>query len=125
MPSILLVDDSPVALRALNQRLAAEGFEVREASSAAAARNLDGATLGRLLVAILDLQLGDGDGTDLAANLLARRPSLPIAFFTTGATPSLVESARGRGPVFLKPDMTPLVQWVKRALRPSQPPPTK
>lgn len=125
MPSILLVDDSPVALRALTQRLTAEGFEVREALSVAAARNLDGATLGRLLVAILDLQLGDGDGTDLAANLVARRPSLPIAFFTSGATPSLVESARGRGPVFLKPDMTPLVQWVKRALRPSQPPPTK
>jgi DNA-binding NtrC family response regulator len=124
MPSILLVDDSPVALRALAQRLASEGFEVREALSAAAARNLDSATLGRLQCAILDLQLADGDGTDLAASLAGRRPSLPIAFFTAGATPSLVECARGRGPVFLKPDVTPVLQWVKRTLRSSQPPPS-
>jgi CheY-like chemotaxis protein len=123
MPSILLVDDSPVALRALAQRLTSEGFEVREALSVAAARSLDATTIGRLFCAILDLQLADGDGTDLAANLLGRRPFLPVAFFTMGATPSLVESARGRGPVFLKPDVTPVIQWVKRTLRPSQPPP--
>jgi CheY-like chemotaxis protein len=123
MPSILLVDDSPVALRALAQRLTSEGFDVREALSAAAVRKLDGPTLARLHCAVLDLQLADGDGTDLAAALMGRRPSLPIAFFTAGATPSLVECARGRGPVFLKPDVTPVVQWVKRTLRASQPPP--
>ena len=123
MPIILLVDDSPVALRALAQRLTSEGFEVREALSAAAARNLDGSALGRLQCAILDLQLADGDGTDLAAALMGRRPSLPVAFFSAGATPSLVECARGRGPVFLKPDVAPVIQWVKRTLRSSQPPP--
>lgn len=101
-----------------------EGFEVREALSAASARSLDATALGRLHCAILDLQLADGDGTDLAAVLMNRRPSLPVAFFTAGATPSLVECARGRGPVFLKPDVSPVIQWVKRTLRSSQPPPS-
>jgi CheY-like chemotaxis protein len=124
MPTVLLVDDSPVARRAVSARLSSQGFEVREASSAQAARALD---LSSLTCAVLDLQLSDGDGTDLAASLLSRRPGLPLAFFTAGAIPSLVESARCRGPVFLKPDVGPLLSWITRLARPSpsQPPPTK
>lgn len=81
--------------------------------------------LAGLACAVLELDLGDGDGTDLAASLLAKRPSLPIAFFTAGASPSLVESARARGPVFLRQELGSLVAWVKRAQRVSYPPPTK
>ena len=88
----------------------------------AAARKVDFALLG---CAIVDLELPDGDGTDLARTLLEKRPNLPIAFFTQGTAPSLVEGARSRGPVFLKPDVNPLLAWVKRTTRPSQPPPTK
>lgn len=95
---------------------------MKEAGSAQAARSVDPVTLA---CAILDLQLLDGDGTDVAAALVCRRPALAIAFFTSGAVPSLVESARCRGQVFLKPDLAPLVAWVKRTTRPSQPPPTK
>ncbi len=122
MPTVLLVDDSPVARRALGARLSSQGFEVREAASAQAARALD---LGSITCAVLDLQLADGDGTDLATSLLSRRPGLPLAFFTAGGIPSLVESARCRGPVFLKPDLAPLLSWIGRLVRPSQPPPTK
>jgi DNA-binding response OmpR family regulator len=122
MRTVLLVDDSAVARRVLARRLEAEGFQVIEASSAAMARKVDAASLG---CAIVDLELPDGDGTDLARALAERRPALPIAFFTMGAAPSLVEGARARGPVFLKPDVNPLVAWVKRTVRPSQPPPTK
>ena len=39
--------------------------------------------------------------------------------------PALVESARCRGPVFLKPDVDGLLAWVRRMLRSTQPPPTK
>ena len=76
-------------------------------------------------IAWVDLELADGDGTDLADALLARRTTLPLAFFTTGASPALVQSARACGPVFVKPDVEPLLAWVKRTLRPSQPPPTQ
>jgi DNA-binding response OmpR family regulator len=123
MPTVLLVDDSAVARRALCARLVSQGFEVREAASVQAARAIE---LTAVTCAILDLQLGDGDGTDLAAAIHAKRPGLPLAFFTAGAIPSLVETARGRGPVFLKPDLGPLLTWIGRFVRPgSQPPPTK
>jgi DNA-binding NtrC family response regulator len=123
--TVLVVDDSAVARRALAGRLAAEGYATREVGSVQTGRGLDCAALAGLSCAVLDLDLGDGDGTDLAAALLAKRPTLPIAFFTTGTTPSLVEAARARGPVFLKPDVASVVAWVKRAQRSSYPPPTK
>ena len=88
----------------------------------AAARKVDFTSLA---CAVLDLELGDGNGTELARALLEKRPALPIAFFTTGTTQSLVEGARSRGPVFIKPDHNPVLLWVKRTTRPSQPPPTK
>jgi DNA-binding response OmpR family regulator len=122
MRTVLLVDDSAVARRVLARRLEAEGFLVCEASSMATARRVDCASLG---CAIVDLELADGDGTDLATSLRERRPALPIAFFTMGTAPSLVEGARARGPVFLKPDVNPVIAWVRRTTRPSQPPPTK
>jgi CheY-like chemotaxis protein len=122
MRTVLLVDDSAVARRVLARRLEAEGFLVTEASSMAMARKVDFATLG---CAIIDLELPDGDGTDLARLLLEKRPALSVAFFTMGTAPSLMEGARSRGPVFLKPDVNPVLAWVKRTTRPSQPPPTK
>lgn len=88
----------------------------------AAARKIDVATLG---CAIIDLELPDGDGTDLVRYFHQKRPGLPVAFFTMGTAPSLVEGARAQGLVFIKPDLTPVVTWVKRTTRPSQPPPTK
>ncbi len=122
MRTVLLVDDSAVVRRVLARRLEAEGFQVCEASSMAMARKVDFATLG---CAIIDLELPDGDGTDLARLLLEKRPALSVAFFTMGTAPSLMEGARSRGPVFLKPDVNPVLAWVKRTTRPSQPPPTK
>jgi len=116
-----------VARRVLADRLTAEGYAVREVGSVQGGRGLDATALAGLACALLDLELGDGDGTDLAASLLAKRPSLPIAFLSAGARPSLVESARARGPVFVEPDLSALVAWVKRAQRTitSYPPPTK
>jgi DNA-binding response OmpR family regulator len=122
MRTVLLVDDSAVARRVLARRLEADGFHVTEAASLSMARKVDLATLG---CAIVDLELPDGDGTDLARSLQERRPGLAVAFYTMGTAPSLVEGARARGTVFLKPDLNPITAWVKRTMRPSQPPPTK
>jgi CheY-like chemotaxis protein len=119
MRAVLLVDDSPVARRVLAQRLVSEGFDVREESSAANAIRAD---ISVLSCAILDLDLADGKGTDIAVALLDRRASLPIAFFTASASPSLLEAARTHGPVFEKPDVDAIVGWANRA---AQPPPTK
>jgi DNA-binding response OmpR family regulator len=119
MPTVLLVDDSPVVRTAVARRLVAEGFDVRQESSAAGGRDADP---GALACAVVDLELGDGDGSDVAAELVRKRAALPVAFFTAGASPSQLERARAQGAVFEKPDLEALVAWVKRA---AQPPPTK
>jgi CheY-like chemotaxis protein len=117
MPTVLLVDDSPVVRRVLARRLSTEGFDVREEASATAARALE---TGDLACAVIDIELPDGSGVDLAAELLARCATLPVAFFTASADTSAIDSGRLYGPVFVKPDVEALVAWAKR-----QPPPTK
>jgi CheY-like chemotaxis protein len=117
MYTILLVDDSPVTLRVLADRLTRAGLGVREEPSAAAARAVDP---GALSCAVLDIELPDGCGTELAAELRARSPSLPVAFFTSSEPGTAIDRARAHGPVFSKPDLDALIAWVTR-----QPPPTK
>ncbi|MGA7124486.1 MAG: response regulator [Polyangiaceae bacterium] len=117
--TVLLVDDSAVARRAVTKRLESEGFRVEEESSLAAAKTAD---VRGLTCAILDVELADGTGIDLAAVMRGKLGSLPIAFFTAGAAPALLERAHSLGPVFRKPHLDELVAWAKRA---GQPPPTK
>ncbi len=122
MPAILLVDDSAVARRAVARRLSVEGFEVREAGSAAEARAVP---LNGLCCAIIDVELPDGDGPELAAELEIRSPGLPVAFFTAGASAELVARAQARAPVFAKPLLDPLIAWAVARRPQAQPPPTK
>jgi CheY-like chemotaxis protein len=119
MPTALLVDDSPVVRRVLTQRLEEAGFEVRAEASAADARAVDATTLA---CAVVDIELPDGSGADLAGELLQRCPSLPVAFFTAGASPAVLAHARTHGPVFTKPDVDDLMDWIAAL---GQPPPTK
>jgi DNA-binding NtrC family response regulator len=121
MPTVLLVDDSSVARLAVARRLEDEGLDVRTACSAAEARAVDVATCD---CAIIDVDLEDTSGPDLATELRGMSPSLPVAFFTAGATDELVERSQVQGPVFTKPDLEPLVAWAQAASR-GQPPPTK
>jgi two-component system OmpR family response regulator len=122
MATVLLVDDSPVAQHVLAGRLRAVGFDVRLASSVAGARS---AGTGACCCAVVDLELPDGDGVALAEALQGTHSALPVAFFTAGAEPTLVEQARARGPVFAKPNADAVVAWAIATRRPSQPPPTK
>jgi FixJ family two-component response regulator len=89
-------------------RLRAAGFEVHLESSVAGARDADAAAC---CCAVLDLELPDGDGVALAEALRLANESLPVAFFTAGADPSIVAQAREQGPVFAKPDADAVVAW--------------
>ena len=130
MAIVLLVDDSQVALRVLGQRLAAAGFDVLKEWTAAAARSVDAK---KLACAIFDLELADGEGPALASELRVASPALPVAFFTAGASASLLERARAYGPIFAKTEVEGLVQWVRNVARVGavielgkpHPPPTK
>ena len=108
---MLIVDDSEVARRALANRLRAAGLAVVELASAGtgAAASLDG-----IACVVLDLELGDGDGVNVARALRSRDARIPIAFFTGAATSSLATRAKTYGPVFAKPEDLELVaDWAK------------
>jgi two-component system cell cycle sensor histidine kinase/response regulator CckA len=122
MPTVLLVDDSPAARHAIAKRLQAAGFDVHEVGSATDARTLD---LDPFACAVVDVELADGDGPSLAVELHAKRPELPVAFFTSSSSPDVHERAHGQGPVFTKPNLDPLLAWAKRESYSTQPPPTK
>lgn len=96
---VLFVDDSPVARATTRKLIAEKGLDVTVCSSLAEARQVDPTTLG---AALLDLEVGEERGTDLATALRTRKPTLPIAFLTAAAKGELYESAQTFGPVFNK-----------------------
>jgi CheY-like chemotaxis protein len=118
MPSVLLVDDSPLTRRVLTRRLLEAGFDVRAEATLAAARDADPSAF---TCAVLDLELPDGFGCDLADALRRRHPRIRLAFFTAGAPEDALARARAHGPVFHKPQVDAVVAWVTAR----HPPPTK
>jgi len=110
-PAVLVVDDSAVARLTIARRLRAEGFEVVEHASVTLP---DEEALARLTCALLDLDLGADDGTDLARELRVRRPELPIAFFSGSSSDALLQRARALGSVFTKPgEIEAAVAWAR------------
>lgn len=78
--SILVVDDDETTLSFLTPLLRDDGYEVREATTLAAAR----AALSRheAEVVILDVQLPDGYGPDLLARLTQEQPQVQVIVVT-------------------------------------------
>lgn len=108
---MLVADDSPVVRAALRRALAAAGFEALEAGSLEEARAIDAS---QLFAAVLDLDLGDGTGLDVARALSAAHPSLPYVFFSSGDDPPLTAEARSQAHVFIKPrELDRVVAWLQ------------
>jgi DNA-binding response OmpR family regulator len=115
MVAVLLVDDSAVVRAAGEQRLRALGFDVTVVGSSREARAVDAARFG---AALLDLDLGDGSGVDVARALRAASPTLPIAFLTASEAGASLADAAHFGPVFSKASgVEGAMEWVKGAAR--------
>jgi CheY-like chemotaxis protein len=112
---VLIADDSPVARVTVARRVRAAGREVVEHDSVASASTVDPSTLS---CALLDFDLGDGFGVDVAAHLRASCSELPIAFFTSTGPSEVAEQTSPFGPVFAKPDeLDAAIDWVERNSR--------
>jgi CheY-like chemotaxis protein len=110
MGRVLVADDSPLVRAAIVRRIRDTGREPIEADSVAATANVDATALS---CALLDLDLGDGWGTDVAERLRSSAAALPIAFFTSEQGGERVERAKAFGPVFAKPEeIDGAVEWV-------------
>jgi CheY-like chemotaxis protein len=110
MAPVLFVDDSAVARARATKLLKEHGLEVTVLGGASEAKNVDPSAF---VAALLDLELGDGLGTDIARALRARKPGLPIAFLTSSDESAAKDEARGFGPVFSKSEeVEEAVAWV-------------
>ena len=95
---LLVVEDDVTVARALSRTLARAGFTVAIARSCAAARAL----AQRFDFAIFDLDLPDGNGVDLARELIAGGRVPSVVFFTGSSDTALLARARRIGTVFIK-----------------------
>ncbi len=112
---VLIADDSAVARATVARRVRAAGFEVVEHDSVASASTVDASTI---TCALLDFELGDGFGVDVAARLRLEESGLPIAFFTSSGPSDVAERTSPYGPVFTKPDeLDAAIEWVTRHCR--------
>ena len=110
----LVVDDSPLVRRRVTVALARIGFAIVEAGSFAEAAAID--PMG-FTCALLDLDLGDGNGADLAEIYRGKAPELPIAFFSSETSGIIWTKAQTYGMAFTKPDgLESAVAWAKALL---------
>ncbi|MFN7954430.1 MAG: sigma-54 dependent transcriptional regulator [bacterium] len=92
---ILVVDDEPSVRGIVAQYLAARGFEVLEAASCGAARELQ--ATWRPDAATIDYMLPDGNALDLLVALRETDPALPVVVMTGHATIDLAVRAIQQG----------------------------
>jgi len=95
---LLVVEDDVTVARALSRTLARRGYSVATARSCSAARSLPRS----FDFAVLDLDLPDGNGVDLARSLLDSEQASSVMFFTGSSDPLLLARARALGPVLMK-----------------------
>jgi CheY-like chemotaxis protein len=106
---ILLVDDSAYVRARLTGALRARGLEPCAVATRAEALACDIASFD---AAVLDVELGEESGVELARELLERAP-LRVAFMTANVAAAQEQSAGTLGPVFTKDwDLAPLLGWL-------------
>ena len=113
-PRLLVVEDDVTVARALSRTLARRGFSVAIARSCTAARSLTQS----FDFAILDLDLPDGNGVDLARTLMDCERVPSVLFFTGSRDPALLARARALGPVLIKTSGSGEVLSILRHLMP-------
>lgn len=107
---VLLVDDHDVFVESLAFVLGADDRfgEARVARSLAQARELLAGPELAVDVAVVDVALPDGDGTDLVEPLLEARPGTRVLVLTAHPRPEVVARARRAGAVGVLPKGTGL-----------------
>jgi two-component system repressor protein LuxO len=99
---LLVVEDDVTVARALSRTLARRGYSVAICRSCSAARAL----AQTFDFAVLDLDLPDGNGVELARDLMADGKVPSVLFFTGCSDTSLLARARRMGTVVMKVEGT-------------------
>ncbi|MEZ6197114.1 MAG: PAS domain-containing protein [Planctomycetota bacterium] len=118
-PVILVVDDEGLVRKTARRLLESGGHRVRAAAGAVEARSIVREWGEEIALALIDLDLGDGSGRELAAELAASRPGLPVVL-TTGGFDEVPSDREGSAPPLLRKPYSSeqLLSLVRRLLTP-------
>ena len=105
---ILVVDDQPIVLRSTARLLEGRGHEVVQVSDADEA----GQVAETFDVAVVDVELEDGSGVEVARALLARGVAPRIVFFTAVVGAATLKDAADMGWVVPKGGRQSVLQLV-------------
>lgn len=103
---VLIVDDSKLARIVAGKALASlqPGWTKTEAGSAAQA--LDLVAEAHFDIALIDFNMTDMDGLELATELRRLRPDMPIAIITANIQDEIIARARAIGAAFVAKPVT-------------------
>jgi DNA-binding response OmpR family regulator len=99
---VVLVEDDPELARTVERVLSRYGHVTTVASSVAAAQALQ----GTFDCGILDIDLPDGSGVDVARRMLDGGQVGAVVFYSASTDPDVLEQARELGPFVTKADGT-------------------
>ncbi len=123
--TILIVDDSKLARIVAGKTIAAlrPDWARVEAANAVEARAL--VTAGGIDVVLIDYNMPGTDGLQLAAELRASTPDMPIALITANVQDEVVARARAAGAAFVNKPVTtetlrPFLDGAALRLRPAR-----
>lgn len=116
---ILVVDDCDVLRRCIGALLRRLGYSVIEAADGREAAEVSQTHTGPIDLLVIDVELPDAGGLDIAQRLIASRPELPVLYISGYPRDLLREGALPPGIGFLQKPFTSdaLVAQVLEALR--------
>ena len=115
--NVLVVEDEPNVLKALRRKLSQAGHAVTSATTCESARR----SSGSFELGILDLELPDGSGVDVAEALLAEGRVTNVVFYSGAADPRLLARAVRLGLIVNKNQS--LDELLQSAYQAASPPP--
>jgi CheY-like chemotaxis protein len=104
--TVLLVDDSKLARIVAGKALAALQPEWERVEAGSAADALDIIDRQQVDVAIVDFNMPDKDGLELASELRAGHPNMPIAVITANVQDEIVAQVRALNATFVAKPVT-------------------
>jgi len=104
--TVLIVDDSKLARIVAGKALAELQPEWAKLEASSAADALDLIAANQVDVCLIDFNMVEKDGLELAEELRAARPELPIAIITANIQDEIIARARAAGATFVPKPVT-------------------
>ncbi|MFK4875119.1 MULTISPECIES: response regulator [unclassified Novosphingobium] len=104
--TVMIVDDSKLARIVASKALAQLQPEWSKVEAGSAAEALDVIGQEAVDVSLIDFNMSEKDGLELAAELRAMRPEMPIAIITANIQDEIIARAREVGAAFIAKPVT-------------------